>query len=839
MKIGKIFVVLWLLAGWEASAVDIAWNDVSGEWSSTTSAWQAYDDSTKTWGVWDGIWGNTSNRAFIGNGATVTHNGNLTVSQALFVGYHEDAYNGHSTINPSTGKLVVYGNLDVRFLHVGVHMGNEPTFTETSVQAKSLYKGEITVVGNLTATGEVRVGVDGSAKLTVLKPADNSDVMVNISPTIGTSKDFIVGKQVITSDKSDYFTNAPGDPIQVDFSEAKDVTINVNRFLIGAEVASNLGFDKINAVPAITTGCFRPMTEVKMGINNYITASQLVVSSSYQTVQSSSNLLELGGGENVLKVDNVVIGYWKAESYTTDGEGNRVPGNIVSIRDNGTFELQGNNTSTANLMVGYSTCSTNNVSYGMLDLANASSVKMTLEKFLIGMKLEQPEGTGIEGSNLKRQGGSVGVVKLGNNANVTANVLQMGYKEASNISSDSTKWTRGTLEFGGSSEVTVDSLYTGNSENLNLIGYSTINMNGGSLTVKNGVRFYDNVDFTVDGGTVKIEKGETAQTPAPGHTGGSLGAASQTDTIQMYARMNLTVKNGGTFTVTGNVNRDEHLELGGYYDFKVTDGGTLKFDGNVTLANRLEMVVGGGTGTSTVEVTGSQILQAGDTRITGSSEGGSTINRIEVGTAYLKVQEGGHVIFGDNNVPNSDPVLETRGNALVEITGGTLDVNGTAVMNADLQNYMDIVMADGVSTSTIRWNYNRDGEGKGGWQKLNSSTNTWDNYEGDYPTTESWYGNSDGTNDLVINQGTEEGGEITVKPGASAPEGLTVARKTVFSVSGNGVCNFDAKLTAIKPHATVLSMGRILIYREQRILLLLGNCSNLRKSVEREPIRFH
>lgn len=838
MKIGKIFVVLWLLAGWDTSVAlaHIVWNGTSSNsWDEVTNWYGDRTEQTQGMTGWDSTSETlSSGNAYVANNGSVVRVGNLTINNNLYVGYYAHSYQGTSPdgeqimITPSqeaqnkgTGTLDVNGDLTVKGqLYIGKHYGNEPTFLGDNIAtALSLGAGVVTVSGNLTV-GSLSVGEDGYASLVL----DGSNQIVSIGT--GTSSSFGIGNQsTYPTTNSSYFTNSPK-PLQVDFSKAASVTVNVGDFCVGATLGKDQVYNTSGYYPSGSRR-FRPLVQVEMGVNNTITANRLVVAGSYGSVLNYGvdshtqdgvlgNKLVLGEGTNTLNVNKMIVGFWKAEAYKEDADGNRIPANVVSLRDGGsntTFTLNGmaGEGSLAHLLVGYSDCSTNNVSYGMLDLTNANSVNMALDEFIIGMKLEQT--VGVSQTNLLRRGGSVGVVKLGDHATVTANVLQMGYKEATNISVDEDRMTRGTLEFGGDSTVTVNHLYTGNSSNLNLIGHANINMNGGTLTVKDGVRFYDNVNFTMDGGTVVIDKikNGTSEGSPVGDTGGNVAPAEQTDALQMYANLKLNISNQGKFTVNGSVNTNTALELGGYYDFNVNGGGNLTFNGDVHLANRLDVIVGedsvpeGSTAIeSKVEVTGKMTLQAGDVKVVGTvwGPGSSTetveMNRMEVGTAYMHVKEGG--------VVKIDKGLDTKGNADIKIDGGLLDVKGDITMDATAQNYMKINLDKGTSGSdngyTMRWNVS-----KNYWERLvvTDGKSDWVQATGDdVPEFEDWYTNLSNSATMSVNYGEREP-SVNLAPGETLmPETVTdeetakeyLTRKTEFHVTGDGICLLEGNLNA-------------------------------------------
>lgn len=778
MRIGKIMILFWFIGFMEAFSANIVWNQTDSSWE-TTGNWLTSNGDGWTGADWNESTGTLAGNAYIGNGGVVSRTGNLIVTGTLNVGYYNSVNNDQVALNPGKGTLNIDGGLTVDNLYIGRHHGNTPTWTSgTAVQAISPGKGVVTFTGDLNVTHSLRVGRDGSGEL-ILSP-ESGQTPTNVSIGFGGTDVFAVGIQgYMYQHETPFFTNRPGDPIRVDFTAAENVTVNVGDFLVGAAVGADVPYGGAGYHPVDSLYRFQPMSEVKLGENNEITASRLVVASSYSVVSEGANTLEFGEGTNVLNVDKMIVGFWKSEAYTEDAEGKRVPANIVSIRDGGTFTLNGSKgeKTITNLMVGYSDCATNNVSYGELDLNNASKVNMNLERLIIGMKLEQ-SGT----SDSLRKGGGVGVLKLGNHATVTAERIQLGHKEASNITMDQNKITKGFLEFGGDSVVTTEHLYMGNDANLNMVGYSSVKMTGGTLMVEDGARFYDNIDFVVDGGQVTIKKVERTSTGRDKNEGGIVTPTNQTDALQMYAGWNLEIKNGGTFTVQGDINQNQDLILGGYYDFKITDGGQLRVEGMSTLANRLDMLVSGEG--SQYSITEKHVFQAGDVRVNGTIQaatGTMPIHQIEMGTVDLIVEDGGQVFFEDG--------LETYGNVQIEIKSGNLEILGTVLMDATKQDYLDIEMDSGNSTSIKEWD-----QDKKQWKKQDS-LGGWEYVDGEKPTTPSWFGNEDNDLPLEIHLNSHE--TIFVPARGSAPEGMDVDRKTVFNISGEGVCRLTGNLTAV------------------------------------------
>lgn len=440
------------------SATDSVWNEtnfkdtLSSEWFLDSSHWTQ---------------GNrTDGGYYLGNDSEVTVSDSLKIDAPLFVGYDSSDPSHLLNLNPGKSSLTVEGNLEASKLVIGNQWG----ITNGSGE------GRVTVKGSLTLSGNLWVGQNGFGALTVGSGSAGDSV------TIGSASSLA---NVQFSYQAAQSSVATANPTQIDFSQVENVTIHADNFLISAV---KTGFAD-NFKPDTSGQKFMTGANVKLGTNNSISANYLILASSYGQASTTHSTLELGEGTNDLSIaKEMIIGGLKADK----AEGDAPEGvNVVTIREGGVLNLHGAEgaDSKTNLSIAKSTCGTTNISYGTLDLRNASSVTMNLANLTIGFKTEE------DSSSLVRYGGAEGFLYLGNSAVVTADRILMAFKSEDLI--DETKGTHGTLNFGGKTSVTTARLELGNDTHAYSISTSTIVMNGGTFLVTNGAEFFDDVNLTI------------------------------------------------------------------------------------------------------------------------------------------------------------------------------------------------------------------------------------------------------------------------------------------------------------------------------------------------------
>ena len=429
----SVIVYSILFAGMTCvEAADYYWNqtgttNANKEGLETASNWVNLQGETYTTGP------STSDNLRIGNDSVFTYEGDLIHSADILIGHYNNT-KPDSTV-PGSSSFTVTGDLTTNNLYIGqMYFASDTKYywsgsgKENDIHiAKSLGRGELTVEGSLTIQGQkgLYLGQDSTASLVVkgevtIGSVDSWVDRVRISSqgaSLGGDHCSVAGKEDGTLE-----------PVMVDWSQTKQVTIYSDKFLVSSR-------DDTNNTNPITWSnntfndsdrTYKTNAIVELGTNNNITTKQFIVASSYGINLSGTHAkVTLGEGLNNITSDYIIIGNLKADKKD-DVAADAV--NVVSVRqtdidgtltNTGTVNIIANSTASADtgLYVGFQNCDTNNLAYGTLDLRNAKEVTMTLNNFVIGEKKEV--GTGY------RTGGSQGFVYLGDNATVTANLLKM------------------------------------------------------------------------------------------------------------------------------------------------------------------------------------------------------------------------------------------------------------------------------------------------------------------------------------------------------------------------------------------------------------------------------
>ncbi|MDO4575587.1 MAG: hypothetical protein Q4D98_10295 [Planctomycetia bacterium] len=585
-----------------------------------------------------------------------------------------------------TGALNLEGDLTVRRIQLGSQYYNDVVGkTGSDREGTSPGSGVLTVKGNVAVEKSVWIGQDGYASMSVVGDSFTLGKGITQESELG---NLVVSTCNFGAKLSGYadLWNYTSDVSVLDLSQTKDVEIQVKDFAIAAKLGSNLLDGSAGQKYPESQGYrYTMQADVDLGVNNTITANRLVLGASYDAnLSMGASTLTFGEGTNTLKIDTIVIGYWKSENA----------GDTADIRlgsDGGktaTITLTGKTSEMANLYVGYQNCDTNNMAHGTLDLRNAAAVNMTLDKFVIGKKTEQ-----VAAAN--RTGGSQGYVYLGDNATVTANVIELGHKEESKIP-ESGKQTSGTLDFGGNSRIITQQLLLGNYANFNMIAQSNINMDGGFLTVTKGASFQDNIslnirqtDANTQNGVMTIHRDESDP-----------GSAA----ITQYATMDVCVSNNGKLIVDGDWNAgsivDTTNEYAGYTNLNIQSGGAVEVNGTLSMLRQNAAYVDGGTfrvnGDAYLASQGVTIWSQYDPETKTYSGDSST----KGGYAILSVTNGKLQIGNETMMTGEDQEvnhLYAYGEMDFSIgENGVMELDGNLVLDSTQHTKVNVAVKDGV-----------------------------------------------------------------------------------------------------------------------------------------------
>lgn len=254
----------------------------------------------------------------------------------------------------------------------------------------------------------------------------------------------------------------------LDLSAVKTVNINVNRIAVAGR--NDYSYTDMNN--ALSAYQFFEGANVKLGTNNTITGSILMMASSFgANLSGLQTTLEFGEGSNNLYLNHVTIGGMKAEA----GDAFASTGHLASIRNGGTFNLSGqpiqnsdgSTTATkANLYIANNALvNTSNVSKSTLDLSNASAVNMELDKLVIGHRtslFDTVASNQVEYRNANKLGGANGTLKLGDNAQVNVNSIELARMDIYYKQYYNSKKAAATIELGAQSKITANTFTSGN-----------------------------------------------------------------------------------------------------------------------------------------------------------------------------------------------------------------------------------------------------------------------------------------------------------------------------------------------------------------------------------------
>lgn len=280
-----------------------------------------------------------------------------------------------------------------------------------------------------------------------------------------------------------------------DFSGVKTLTVNVESITM----ASMFSEEKVNAA-----------TVWKLGENSTVTADSLTMLDAVgANLAGSTAAITLGAGTTTLQIDALKIGGGKA--MKTGGTG----GATLDVAAGGSVILTGKNGagSKASLRIAYNNTatSTSNPSFGTVDFSAANSVNLTLSDWAVGYNAQL-------GSNVN--GETTGILRLGNNATVTADSLAIGTYDTAK---GQTGYSNGTVT--GAGTITIGTTQTPGSMTMGSgwASRSTLTLSGGTLTVHGDLNGAGNIAMTlgtsgnaqrfiVDSGTVNLGNGSGSLT---------------------------------------------------------------------------------------------------------------------------------------------------------------------------------------------------------------------------------------------------------------------------------------------------------------------------------------
>ncbi|MDO4570015.1 MAG: PEP-CTERM sorting domain-containing protein [Planctomycetia bacterium] len=590
----------------------------------------------------------------LNDGAKVTHTGDLLLTDlgatSLYVGYDD------SVTSSSVGKgvLEVSGKLKATNVCLGLQrkiLGTVGAMSNTGTL----------VVGNGLTVGKVlQMGRDGTASLTV----SGGDVVIGDGSA---ESQICIGMQRLIGRSEDQWSDVP---ITVDFSGTTNVTIDVEGFYIASRPNTNLS--------AAEGGHYQFAANVKMGENSTVTASEIVLSSSYgSNLSPNQTTLEFGSGQTVVNTDTFYLGYWKSENamLSTPVNGMNYEHDEVYFRlsDNGektaTFTLGGESGDKTNLYIAYQNCDTTNVATGTLDLTNTASATLTLGELRIGYKTEDEVAQG-------RRGGGEGLLNLGDNTTLTADSIKIAYKSSERIPPVGQKVTQGALIVGENSTVTTGTLELGSKDNRYLVTNSYITMTGGEFTVQNGATFGDNISIDASNGSVfTINRGTAA------------------DALNMYADLKIVLEDS-QFVIDGGGADGTAAHMEGYNQITVAGDSLFKVIGDSEISRSSYVRVGD---TGKYEIHGDMSFKAGDVRMSGTASGGTNIGDsgdTDGQTTFVTTAQGS--VYIDGNFSATGQTLFNVNASDGETGSPAFHITGDASFNSTLHEQISLVVNDGV-----------------------------------------------------------------------------------------------------------------------------------------------
>ncbi len=576
----------------------------------------------------------------VSSGLTKNGNGNLVLSG-------NNTITGAAIINSGTLKLgsstalngvttMTLGNTAVGNT-ANLDMGSSSaTIGGLTIKSRSLTSGVVTTAVSiqagqtLTVNGDLRVGADHGG----------NDMFTSASFTGGGSLSVTGATIQVGNNPINTGSAASGSSATLNLSGLSSFTANVTTLRIG------------DATGGVGTGS----STLTLAANNDITATSLQMG----TGRGGTETLNLGTGNNVLKVDTFNIGF-------LDG---RSSGVVQFSNALGTLTLTGKTGGrVTNLEVGYGVTGTGGLPTGSFDVRN-HEVVMMVDTLTVGGRT-----TGA--------GGVTGTFQF-NKGLLDANKILIAQKGAA---STTTAAFTGTVNLGGGTTVVGAGGITV-STNASAAGNASgaLNISGGIVTVgKTGSTSITLTSATAAGGTstgVLTLTGGLLSVTGDIIDAGGLGTTASTFTL-----------NGGTLNLNGN-------QLGtvtGVIDTISLQSGTIQNIGAINGANT-------GTGL-TKTTTGTLVVSGANTYAGPTTINGGTVSVASIGNGGQAGTLGNSANTADNLVLNGGTLKHTgaaeTSDRLFSLgaSNGTIDASGTGALN--LNNTGAVGFAGGTGARTL------------------------------------------------------------------------------------------------------------------------------------------
>lgn len=568
-----------------------------------------------------------------GNGNLVL-SGNNTISGAAIINSgtlklgSSTALNGVTTMTLGNTAVGNTANLDLG--------SNSATVGGLTIKSRSLTSGVVTSTVSiqagqtLTVNGDLRVGADQGG----------NDMFTSATFTGGGSLSVTGTTIQVGNNPINTASAASGSSATLNLSGLSSFTASVTTLRIG------------DATGGVGTGS----STLTLAANNDITATNLQLG----TGRGGTETLNLGTGNNVLKVDAFNIGF-------LDG---RSSGVVQFTNALGSLTLGGKSGQRVNLEVGYGVTGTGGSPTGYFDVRN-HVVSLMVDTLTVGGRT-----TG--------SGGVTGTFQF-NKGVLDANKILIAQKGAA--STATTASFTGTVNLGGGTTVVGTGGITV-STNASAAGNAagTLTISGGTVTVgKTGNTSITLTSATTSGGT---------STGTLSLTGGVLSVAGDIiDAGGLGTTTSTFTLNGGTL----NLNGSQLGTAAGVIDVINLQSGTIQNIGAVNGVN---------TGTGLTKTTAGTLVVSGANTYTGPTTiNGGTVSVASIGNGGQAGTLGSSANTADNLVLNGGTLKHTgaaeTSDRLFSLgaSNGVIDASGTGALN--LSNTGAVGFSGGTGARTL------------------------------------------------------------------------------------------------------------------------------------------
>lgn len=553
-------------------------------------------------------------------GAAIINSGTLKLGSST-------ALNGVTTMTLGNTAVGNTANLDLG--------SSSATIGGLTIKSRASTSGVVTstvsiMAGqSLTVNGDLRVGADQGG----------NDMYTSATFTGGGSMSVTGTTLQVGNNPINTASAASGSSATLNLSGLSSFTASVTTLRIG------------DATGGVGTGS----STLTLAANNDITATNLQLG----TGRGGTETLNLGTGNNVMKVDTFNIGF-------LDG---RSSGVVQFSNALGTLTLGGRSGQRVNLEVGYGVTGTGGSPTGSFDVRN-HEVSLMVDTLTVGGRT-----TGV--------GGVTGTFQF-NKGVLDANKILIAQKGAA---STTTAAFTGTVNLGGGTTVVgTGGIAVSTSASTSGNASGALNISGGSVTVgKTGNTSITLTSATAAGGTstgVLTLTGGLLSVAGDIIDAGGLGTTASTFTL-----------NGGTVNLNGN----QLGTVAGVIDTINLQSGAIQNIGAINGTN---------TGTGLTKTTTGTLVVSGANTYTGPTTiNGGTVSVASIGNGGQAGTLGNSASTADNLVLNGGTLKHTgaaeTSDRLFSLgaSNGTIDASGSGALN--LNNTGAVGFAGGTGTRTL------------------------------------------------------------------------------------------------------------------------------------------